>query len=55
MRVLVAYATRHGATQGIAARIARTLEARGMGATLAPVDDVRDVAAYDAVVVGSAA
>ena len=34
MKILVAYATRHGATQGIAERIAQTLEADGLDVTL---------------------
>ena len=38
MRILVAYATRHGATKGIAERIAETLEADGLRVTLSPVE-----------------
>ena len=38
MRILVAYATRHGATQGIAERIAATLQRTGLDVTLTPVD-----------------
>ena len=53
MRALVAYATRHGATRGIAERIAAKLEQPGSEVTLLPVDGVDDVAGYDAVVVGS--
>lgn len=53
MRVLVAYASRHGATRGIAERIAAKLEQPGSDVTLLPVDGVDDVAVYDAVVVGS--
>jgi menaquinone-dependent protoporphyrinogen oxidase len=55
MRVLVAYASRHGATAGIAERIAKTLEAAGIDAHAGSVATVRDVDAYDAFVVGSAA
>jgi menaquinone-dependent protoporphyrinogen oxidase len=55
MKVLVAWASRHGSTQGIAERIAERLAADGLDAEARPVTDVRDVAAYDAVVVGSAA
>jgi menaquinone-dependent protoporphyrinogen oxidase len=55
MRILVAYASRHGATRGIAERVAHTLERNGLEVTLAPVDLVGDVAAYDAFVIGSAA
>ncbi|MDO8107038.1 flavodoxin domain-containing protein [Isoptericola sp. b441] len=55
MTVLVAYATRHGATAGIAERIASTLTAAGVPAEAHPVDEVRDVATYDAVVLGAAA
>jgi menaquinone-dependent protoporphyrinogen oxidase len=53
MKALVAYPTRHGATTGIAERIARTLNEKGIPAEALPVDDVRDVTAYDAVVLGS--
>ncbi len=55
MRVLVAYASRHGATQGIAERIAETLRASGLEAEARPAAAVRSVAGYDAVVIGSAA
>jgi menaquinone-dependent protoporphyrinogen oxidase len=55
MKILVAYATRHGATRGIAERIARTLEADGLEVTLSPVDQAPGLEGYDAFVVGSAA
>jgi menaquinone-dependent protoporphyrinogen oxidase len=55
MKVLVAYATRHGATTGIAERIGSTLRERGLDATVLPAADVADVAPYDAFVIGSAA
>jgi menaquinone-dependent protoporphyrinogen oxidase len=55
MKVLVAYATRHGATKGIAERIAQTLGPRGHEVTLEPADRVSAVAAYDAFIVGGAA
>lgn len=55
MTVLVAYATRHGSTTAIAERIAQTLSDQGVPAEALPVAEVRDVAAYDAVVLGSAA
>jgi menaquinone-dependent protoporphyrinogen oxidase len=55
MHVLVAYASRHGATQGIAERIAETLRAAGLDTDLRPAGSVRDLAGYDAVVIGSAA
>ena len=54
MRVLVAYATRHGATTGIAKRVAAALTAAGMSAEAWPVEDVKDVEPYDAVVLGGA-
>ena len=54
MSVLVAYATRHGATQGIAERIAETLRVCGLEADLLPVEAAGDVAGYDACVIGSA-
>ena len=55
MSTLVAYATRHGSTQGIAERIAERLRAAGLDAEARPVKAVRDPAAYDAFVVGGAA
>jgi menaquinone-dependent protoporphyrinogen oxidase len=55
VRVLVAYATRHGSTRGIAERIAQTLERDGLEVTLRPVEQAGSVDAYDAVVVGGAA
>jgi menaquinone-dependent protoporphyrinogen oxidase len=55
MKVLVAYATRHGATAGIAERIARALEKSGLSVDLKKIDDVRTTDGYDAFVIGSAA
>jgi menaquinone-dependent protoporphyrinogen oxidase len=55
MKVLVAYATRHGSTQGIAARIARRLEEHGLEVVLQPVGEVRKVEEYGAYVIGAAA
>ena len=55
MRVLVAYATRHGATAGIAKRVAATLSAAGHEAEARPVEEITDVEPYDAVVIGAAA
>jgi menaquinone-dependent protoporphyrinogen oxidase len=55
MRVLVAYASRHGSTAEIAQRISAGLNAAGLSAEAVPVAEVTDVAAYDAYVIGSAA
>lgn len=55
MSILVAYASRHGATKGIAERIADRLRADGLVAEARPVADVRDASQYDAFVVGGAA
>lgn len=55
MRVLVAYASRHGATRGIAERIADTLRAAGLDTDLQRAASVRNLASYDAFVIGSAA
>ncbi|MDJ0954538.1 MAG: flavodoxin domain-containing protein [Acidimicrobiia bacterium] len=55
MKVLVAYASRHGATAGIAKRIAERMKASGVDAVAEEVTGLRDVSAYDAYVVGSAA
>ena len=55
MKILVAYASKHGATMGIAERIAGTLERNGLGVTLRPVEDAGPIDGYDAFVIGSAA
>jgi menaquinone-dependent protoporphyrinogen oxidase len=55
MKVLVAYASRHGATKGIAERIAETLTGNGLETTLEPANGIADVREYDAFVVGAAA
>ena len=54
MHVLVAYASRHGSTQGIAERIAETLRSAGLDAEAKPAATVSNLAGYDAFVVGSA-
>ena len=55
MSVLVVYASKHGATRGIAGRIAAGLRTAGCQAEVRPVQDAGDLAAYDAFVIGSAA
>jgi len=55
MHVLVAYASRHGATRGIAERIAETLLVAGFDAEAQPAESIKSVAEFDAVVLGSAA
>jgi menaquinone-dependent protoporphyrinogen oxidase len=55
MTVLIAYASRHGATAGIAERIADDLRDAGLPVEIRPVDEVDDAADYDAFVIGGAA
>jgi len=55
MTVLVAYASRHGATVGIAERIAVDLREAGLAAEARSMNDVADIDGYDAFVIGSAA
>ncbi|GAA2224692.1 flavodoxin domain-containing protein [Promicromonospora sukumoe] len=55
MRVLVAYASKYGATEGIAQRIGETLRGRELEVDVAKCGDVAEVSGYDAYVVGSAA
>lgn len=52
MDVLVTHASRSGATDAIARRVADRLRTRGLQVQLVPVGEVEDVEAYDAVVVG---
>jgi menaquinone-dependent protoporphyrinogen oxidase len=53
MTVLVAYASRHGATQGIAARVAARLADAGAAVELCHVDNVQTLDAYEVVVFGA--
>jgi menaquinone-dependent protoporphyrinogen oxidase len=53
MTVLVAHASRHGATEGIARRLAETLSTAGADAVSRRAGEIRDLAGYDAVVLGS--
>ncbi|WP_103662960.1 flavodoxin domain-containing protein [Microbacterium sp. CJ77] len=55
MPVLVAYASRHGSTAGIAERIAEVLTDAGVPAEARPVSRIDDLDEYDAFVIGAAA
>jgi len=54
MRVLIVHASRYGSTEGIAERIAATLDQREVQSTVMSVRHAGNPAGYDAVVVGSA-
>ena len=53
-QVLVAYATKYGATAEIAERIGQVLRQQGLRADVLPADRVSDLTSYQAVVLGSA-
>ena len=53
-RVLVAYASKHGMTAEIAVKIGDTLRQSGLQVDVLPVKEVKDLALYKAVVLGSA-
>jgi menaquinone-dependent protoporphyrinogen oxidase len=53
-QVLVAYATKYGATAEIAEKIGEVLSRAGLSAEVLPVDGVSDLTPYKAVVLGSA-
>lgn len=55
MKVLVGHSSRHGATAGIAERIAAVLRAAELDAEARPIAQVEDVEGYDAYVIGAAA
>ena len=52
-QVLVVYASRHGATRGIAERIGEVLRTEGLDAFVSSADRIVDVGRADAVVIGS--
>ena len=54
MTVLVAYASKHGSTQGIAKRLAEQLRQLGKEAEARSVDAVENPDSYEAFVIGSA-
>jgi len=52
-KILVAYASQYGATQEIAEKIGGVLGQAGLQADVFPVDRVRDLTPYQAVILGS--
>ncbi|MBE0477483.1 MAG: flavodoxin domain-containing protein [Coriobacteriia bacterium] len=54
MPVLVAYASRHGATRGVAETVADELRAQGVDVDVTPVERAPAVEGYDGAVIGSA-
>jgi menaquinone-dependent protoporphyrinogen oxidase len=54
MSILIAYASKHGATAGIAERIGGALRLAGQDARVLPISEVRDPLDCNAAIVGSA-
>jgi len=54
MKILTAYASRHGSTREIAEAIAEELRSAGHDVTLQAAKETQSLAGYDAAVVGSA-
>lgn len=54
-KILVAYATKYGATAGIADKIGQVLGEAGLNVDVLPVGQVKDLDSYQAVILGSAA
>ena len=52
--VLVTYASKYGATKEIAERIGQVLHQAGLQTDVCPVDGIRDLNPYQAVILGSA-
>ncbi len=52
-KILVAYATKHGSTEKIAEKIGEALRQAELPTDVVLVDQVRDLTAYQAVIVGS--
>ncbi len=53
-RVLVTYASRTGATVGVAEAIGKTLSENGLEVEVRPMSEVKNLTPYDAVIAGSA-
>jgi menaquinone-dependent protoporphyrinogen oxidase len=53
MKILIAYASKHGSTQQVADVVAAALEPSGVEVEVRPVHAVEDPGAYDAVVLGA--
>jgi menaquinone-dependent protoporphyrinogen oxidase len=53
-KILITYASKYGATQEIAEKIGAVLRQAGLQADVFPVDGVRDLTPYQAVILGSA-
>lgn len=53
-KILVTYASRFGATAGVAEEIGKTLTGLGAQVDVLPMKDVKDLSVYHAVVAGSA-
>jgi menaquinone-dependent protoporphyrinogen oxidase len=54
MKILVGYASAHGSTAEVAGRIAAVLERHGLAVNVLPVPQVKGLAGYGGVVLGSA-
>lgn len=54
IRVLVTYDSKHGSTEEIASKITDVLQEARLEVDLSPVNEVRDLSSYRAVIMGSA-
>ena len=52
--ILVAYASKYGATREIAEKLGEVLDQAGLQADVLPVDGIRDITPYKSVILGSA-